>query len=121
MHQPHVIIVEDDAAASESIRCLLHAYQFSTTNYHSGEAFLGVDDRPECDCLLIDMQLPGMNGLQLQETIHAMGSATPAILISGHIDSSTRADASRLNVSAVLEKPVNPERLIREIKNAIEN
>ena len=120
MDRSHIIVVEDDSSANSSIRCLLEAFNFDVTTFSSGEELLQSGTDSSAGCFLIDMQLPGMSGIQLIESLRLRNDQTPVITVSGYIDTATRAEAERFGVFAVLEKPVRPLELIAQIRIAID-
>jgi FixJ family two-component response regulator len=118
MLRPHVIIVDDDSAACASVCALLKVFDFDVTSFDSAEAFLAANAKPEGACLLIDVQLPGMSGRELQKTLKQKRRPPPVILISGYVDSAMTTLAVEDGAVAVLEKPINPRTLVDHIQLA---
>ena len=120
MPSHHVIIIDDDSAACASVCALLEAFGYDVTSFHSAEAFLSADDAATNDaCLLLDMQLPGMNGRELQKKLKRSGIQLPVIFVSGYADSALTSEAVEDGAIAVLEKPVNPHLLVEHVERAL--
>jgi FixJ family two-component response regulator len=79
-----ISIVDDDALAREGIRELVESLGYRTSTFESAEHFLGSDVIAETTCLITDMQMPGLNGLELQEALQSQGHQTPVIVITGY-------------------------------------
>ena len=115
-----VFIVEDDPAALSSLVALLTAFEYEVRPFDSAESFLAARDKTELGCLLTDVRLPGMTGLELQKALKMDGFQLPIILISGYADSEMKAVALENNVIALLEKPIDPKAIIKHIQMALE-
>lgn len=115
-----VYVVDDDEAMRSSIQALLHGMGHRVETYSSGHSFIeGYEDRHP-SCLVLDLRLPDMSGLQVMEKLsHENGWCPPIIIITGHGDVSTAAAAFKGGVIDYLEKPFPPRRLIKLIEEAI--
>lgn len=100
-----VYVVDDDEATAASVAALLVSVGLRVKAYHSAEAFLTDFDPVTGGCIVLDIRMPGMNGLELQERLLADEIGLPIILISGHADQETREKARRNGAFAFLEKP----------------
>ena len=89
----YVAIVDDDADLCRSMSRLLRAAGIQSVTYPSAEAFLADYKSPRFDCLVFDIQLEGMSGLELSRRLAASGSSTPVIFITAHDDPAVRAEA----------------------------
>ena len=90
-----VAIIDDDASANRALGRLLRGAGFDPSGFDSAESFLAERARPSFACLLVDIQLTGMSGLELQRQLRAEGSEVPLIFITAHDDQVYRAEAIR--------------------------
>jgi len=90
-----VEIIDDDASANRALGRLLRGAGFEPSGFDSAESFLADPRRPTFGCLLVDIQLTGMSGLELQRRLQSEGSHVPVIFITAHDDPGYRADAVR--------------------------
>ena len=90
-----VAIIDDDASANRALGRLLRGAGFEPSGFDSAESFLAAPARPSFACLLVDIQLTGMSGLELQRKLQAEGSHQPVIFITAHDDPAYRAEAVR--------------------------
>jgi two-component system, LuxR family, response regulator FixJ len=114
-----VICVEDDASLHRALRRLLCTGGFRVEVFSSAEGFLLSEQRLRADCLVLDIRLDGMSGLDLQEVLTAAGSTVPVVFMSAHDDPSTREQAQRAGAVDYLRKPFDDEVLIGAINRAI--
>jgi FixJ family two-component response regulator len=117
--KPTVFIIDDDPAALNSVGALLAAFKYKVRAFSSAEEFLAADVETDQGCLLCDVRLSGMSGLQLLKTLELDGIELPVILISGYADSDMVSDALENGAVAVLEKPIDPNELAAHIQTAI--
>ncbi len=115
-----VHIVDDDPAARESLCFLLQVAGFEVAAYDSAEAFLqGADlDRP--GCAVVDVRMPGMNGLALQQELGRRGQHPPVVLITGHGDVAMAVSALKAGAVDFIEKPFDDEALLAAVGEAID-
>jgi FixJ family two-component response regulator len=99
-----IAIVDDDASVCQATDRLLRAAGFQTITYLSGEAFLEDAKSARPDCILLDIQLGGISGFELQTLLADSGSIIPIIFITAHDDPETREQARRTNCAAYLRK-----------------
>ena len=116
--RPLVVIVDDDPAICSSLAFSLQTEGFSVRSYASGTELLGDALTTEASCLVIDYQLPGMNGLDLVAELRRRQVAAPAILITTHPSITIRERAAATGV-AVIEKPLLSDALFHEIHAAL--
>jgi FixJ family two-component response regulator len=114
---PKIFIVDDDNAVRESLRALLESYGFDVEDYRSGPAFLG-RYRPDMrGCLLLDMHLPEMNGLEILTKLRTeIGSDMPVVMITGRSDKPTKARLLAAGATSHLEKPLDSDHLLATIQ-----
>ena len=108
-----VFVVDDDEAVRDSLAALLESVGVEAATFASGREFLAAHDGRRPGCLVLDLDLPDMTGLDLLAALAAGGARLPAILITGRRASALRARADGAAVIALLEKPF-PERALLE-------
>jgi FixJ family two-component response regulator len=118
--KPTVFIVDDDPAVLKSLSRLLHSAQFTVVTFGSPQEFLERHDTRAPGCLVLDMAMPGLNGLELQETLTRKDSAIPIIFLTGHGDIPTSVRAMKHGAFDFLTKPVNDDDLIKAVHAALE-
>ena len=116
-----IFVVDDDPAVRDSLQQLLESIGFTVETYESGESFLEQASLPDRACVLLDLRLPGLNGLEVLEILAAQHSDACVILISGHGDAATKARVTRAGASAMLEKPLRDELLLSTILSVFED
>lgn len=115
--QGHIAIVEDDASVRESLAALLRSWHYTSVLYADAEQLLAAQPDEGFSCFLIDVRLPGMNGLALVAELRRRGLRTPILMMSAHGDISTAVEAMRLGAQDFIEKPFDDEPLIRRIES----
>ena len=116
--QPTVFIVDDDAGVREALDWSLRKEGLRVQSFASAEAFLESARSERPGCLLLDVRMQGMSGLDLQETLRAYCCEMPIIFISGHGDVPTTVKAMKAGAVDFVEKPVSLETLIERIREA---
>jgi two-component system, LuxR family, response regulator FixJ len=114
-----VCIVEDDEWVADSLQLLLETFGFDVRSYRSGGEFLADDRGRTASCLVIDQHMPGMDGLEVVDHVQKEGVRVPTILISGRLDATVRARASRIGITRVVEKPFAAACLVDLIRAAL--
>jgi two-component system, LuxR family, response regulator FixJ len=117
-----IFIVDDDAAVRDSLRLLLECEGFEAQEFGSGRQFLDVGrpGQPRYgDCLILDVHMPGMSGLELLEMLRRCGDVLPAILITRRPDAASRERARPAGALAVVEKPHRPEKVVNLVRLAL--
>jgi len=117
----YVAVVDDDASLCRSLSRLLRAWGLQPVSYLSAEAFLADTRRPQFDCLLLDIQLGGLSGIELNQQLAAAGSITPVIFITAHDEEDVREQALRPPCAAYLRKTEPAETVLAAIRQAIHN
>jgi len=115
----YVAIVDDDDGVARSLGRLLRAAGFQTVAYPSAEAFLADVTRPQFDCLVLDVRLGGMSGIELARRLNAAGSMTPVVFITAHDEAELREEAAPLHCMAYLRKSDPAEAVFAAIRRAI--
>ena len=116
-----VCIVDDDEAVRDSMRILVESYGHAVRDYPSAMAYLGDERDSEPGCLLLDLHMPGMDGLELVELLRRRHIQTPAIIITGRKNPLQTARVKEAGVIALLNKPVDGDELIGWIEQALGN
>jgi FixJ family two-component response regulator len=114
-----ISIVDDDNSVRESLHSLLRSVGFSVHVFISAEDFLKSDHLDKTDCLILDVRMPGMTGIELQRQLKAQGCQIPIIFISAHADEETRTQALSAGAVAFLAKPLNEEMVLTALKAAL--
>lgn len=114
-----MIVVDDDAQVRESLESLLKSADFGAAAFSSAEEALESAILAEASCLVTDVRMPGMHGLELQRLIKRNYPALPVILITGHRDEQIRQSILSDGAVALLYKPFDPDDLLRTIHEAI--
>jgi FixJ family two-component response regulator len=117
---PKVTVVEDDDSMREAIERLLDAAGFRCTAYASAEAMLADSASLDAACVISDLKLPGLSGLELLAELRARGGRAPLILITAHDTPGLREDAVRRGAAAYMAKPFRGTALIEAVRSAIE-
>lgn len=113
-----VFIVDDDASVRDSLSLLLSLRGYRTTVFADAASFLGALRPTWQGCLIIDIRMPGMNGLELQQTLQARDCQLPVVIITGHGDVTSAREAFRAAAIDFLEKPLDEARLVQAIEEA---
>jgi len=116
---PIVHIIDDDPTIRETLRLLLSTEGFEAKSYSSALEFLSAMSPSNTGCVVTDVRMPGMTGVELLNEVHARGLNVPFIMISGHADVPLAVHAMKLGAVDLLEKPFAPEALIDAIRNAL--
>jgi len=116
---PLVHVVDDDASVRESLAVLLEAAGFLVRAYDSATAFLQATSERTAGCVLTDVQMPELNGLELQRRMVERGIRLPVIVMTGHADVPIAVEALKAGATDFLEKPFNDEQLLAAVESAI--
>ena len=111
-----VYLIDDDASVRRGLGRLLKSAGYDVITCDTPEAFLALESYRKPSCLLLDIRMPGMTGLELQRALHEEGSHPPIVLLSGHVDAATREWAISEGAVAVLSKPVDYDTLVKAIE-----
>lgn len=119
--EPTVYIVDDDDAARNGIRALMESTRLKVQAFASAQEFLESWKPDAVGCLLLDVRMPRMSGLMLQDEMNRRGAGLPIIFITGHGDISSAVMAMKNGACDFVEKPVRGQFLLDKIQSAIEN
>ncbi len=114
-----IAIVEDDDPLRDALESILRAAGFLVDKFSSAESFLESADRQKTSCLVLDIRLPGMSGIELQQRVREANSALPIIFVTAHGDASIRDTVMRAGAAGFLTKPVRSETLLASIRTAM--
>jgi FixJ family two-component response regulator len=114
-----IVVVEDDTGMREALERVLQAAGYGTEGFCSAEAFLDDGGRPEADCFVMDVHLPGLSGFELCGRLTKDGSHTPVVFITAHDEAGTRDEARACGAAAYLRKPFAGRELIQVVESAI--
>lgn len=114
-----IAIVEDDDPLRDALESILKASGFSVDKFPSAEAFLGFPERQRTSCLILDVRLPGMSGIELQRRLLDVNFTVPIVFVTAHADASVRDSVMKAGAAAFLTKPVRSEALLASIRAAI--
>ena len=118
---PLISIVDDDDFLRNSLDNLIRSVGFRVQGFSSAEAFLNSDQVRDTACLILDVRMPGMSGLELQRQIAAANWRIPIIFITSHADGDARARALEAGAVDYLYKPFREEDLINAINVALKH
>jgi FixJ family two-component response regulator len=116
-----VAIVDDDDSLRSAIQDLLEAIGVPARTFASSEEFLRSGQQHHTTCLIADIRMPGMSGLELQTKLNLDGCRIPTIFITAHGDEKMRMQALRAGAVEFLSKPFNDEALIQSVRAALES
>ena len=117
---PLISIVDDDDSVRQALKSLIDSVGFHGEAFGSAEEFLNSAHVLQTDCLITDVRMPGMTGLELQEQLNAAGSTIPIVFISAHDDKDARIRSLRAGAIAFLQKPFSEDSLLRAIGAGLE-
>jgi RNA polymerase sigma factor (sigma-70 family) len=116
---PIVMVVDDDSGVRNAMRALLKSVGLNATLYASAQEFLGAYDPHQPGCLLLDIRMPGMSGMDLQQELNLRGAVVPVIFMSGHADIPMAVEAMQHGAFDFLQKPFRDQDLLDRIQRAI--
>jgi FixJ family two-component response regulator len=115
-----VFVVDDDPSVLKGLRRLLAAAGLEVAGFESPQQFLERFDPGAPGCLVLDLAMPGLNGMELQQELAARGSTLPIVFLTGHGDVPTSVQAMKRGAADFLTKPVDDKDLLAAIRNAFE-
>ena len=117
--RPLVAIVDDDPSFRNATSNLLKSAGFSTAIFEDAESFLGSPSRAAAACVIADMRMPGMTGLELYQTLVASGEGVPTVLITAHPEEATQTRAREAGITCYISKPFAPDDLLECVHEAL--
>jgi len=115
-----ISIVDDEACVRESLSSLMRSMGYHATEHASAEDFLALGRRDETACLILDVRMPGMGGLELQRRLAETGCQTPIVFLSARASEHEKRRALRAGATDFLSKPVNEDALLHAIRAALD-
>ncbi len=119
MEKPVVFVVDDDESVCKALKRLMRSAGIKARTLSSAEDFLNQGCHNVPGCLILDVRMPGMNGLELQEKVVKSGSTMPIIFMSAHEDAPAREQAMKAGAIAFLQKPFEDQILIEKVNSAL--
>ena len=116
-----ISVVDDDPAVVEAVVSLMESVGHAAVGFSSAEEFLRSPQAGRTGCLILDVRMPGMGGLDLQRRLMAEGDRTPIVFVTAHGEADTATEALRLGAVAFLLKPFSQESLLAAVRSALES
>lgn len=117
--EPTVFIVDDDSAVLKGLRLLVKSLRMNVETYLSAQEFLDSYDPARPGCLVLDVRMPGISGLELQEELRQRNINIPVIIMTGYGEVAVAVEAMKKNAMEFLEKPISDQVLLDRIQKAI--
>jgi FixJ family two-component response regulator len=118
-HHGKVHVVDDDDAVRKSLQMLFKTIDIDATAYESGDVFLEQFDDSVEGCILLDIRMPGMSGLEVQKQLHDRGNTMPIIFITGHGDVPMAVEAMQSGAFDFIQKPFRDQDLMDRVSQAL--
>ena len=118
---PVISVVDDDPAVVEAVVSLMESVGQAAVGFSSAEEFLRSPQAGRTACLVLDVRMPGMGGLELQRRLAAGGDRTPIVFVTAHGDADAAAEALRLGAVGFLLKPFSEKSLLDAMRSALES
>ena len=118
---PVIAIVDDDGSVTRALRRLVLSMSYQPVDFPSGEAFLESvrDDAPQC--VILDLHMPGLSGLDVLHRLRTASANIPAVIITANTQPELRADCLAAGAAAFLQKPLNADLLFETLQSALKN
>ena len=114
-----VFVVDDDEGVCQSLRWLFESVSLKTETFTNAKGFLEAYEEERPGCLVLDIRMPGMSGLALQELLQQRGITLPVVIITGHGDIPMAVRAMKVGAVDFIQKPYNPQQLLETVQHAI--
>ena len=114
----HIGIIDDDALVREGLKDCMESAGYSVETFGSAEEFLASESSRSASCLIVDIQLPGISGLELQGRLSTFEDRVPIVFVTAHGTDANRKQALRNGAAALLSKPVRREELLNAVRTA---
>ncbi len=117
--KPRILVIDDEAAIRESLRMILEYEDYGFVGASSGQEALALVQRDRPDLVLLDIKMPGMDGMEVLRKLRSLDDTLPVVMISGHGTTSTAVDAIKSGAIDFLDKPLSSERVIVTLQNVL--
>ena len=114
-----IAIVDDDESVREALERFLRTCGFSVRSFASGEELLGSSELRFVACLLLDVAMPGMSGLEVSQQLRTRGLRIPTVFVTAHADDAVAQHLTAVGAIAILPKPVDQEMLLRLVQRVV--
>ena len=118
--KPVVFILDDDESVCRALVRLMKSVGYDVQAYSSPEDFLDQVSQNICDCLILDVRMPRVDGLEVQDRLRASGAQIPVVFITAHEDAAAREQAMKAGAVAFIQKPFEDEVLLDAVHSGIE-
>jgi two-component system, NtrC family, nitrogen regulation response regulator NtrX len=119
MPKTRILVIDDEAAIRDSLRMTLEYEGYEFVGAATGQEGLALAERDAPDLVLLDVKMPGMDGLDVLDRLRTMNETLPVVMISAHGTTSTAVDATKKGAFDFIDKPFSPDRLLVTLKNAL--
>ncbi|CAA6809207.1 MAG: Two component transcriptional regulator, LuxR family [uncultured Thiotrichaceae bacterium] len=119
IEKPTIHIIDDDSAICASLEALFSSIGLGSKSYHTGEIFLEGYTIHRVGCVLLDVRMPGMSGLQVQREINVVKYAMPVIMMTGHADVQMAVESMKMGALNFIEKPFNEQSMIDLVQEGL--
>jgi FixJ family two-component response regulator len=116
---PVIAIVDDDPSFREALERFLGTFTFRVRSFASGEEFLESGELRRVSCLLLDLAMPGMNGIEVKHELWARGLRIPTVFVTAHADDEVEQHLMAAGAIAILPKPVEQQMLLRLVQRVV--
>lgn len=116
-----IVVIDDDDSFRTATEWLLKAHGFAALGYASGRSFLDAYSGENIDCIISDINMPDMTGLELKKCLNDLGSAIPVVFVSAQTDPSLPGRVLECGGAALLQKPFHGQNLVDAVNSAITN
>ena len=116
-----ILVIDDEAAIRDSLRMILEYQGYAVMTAATGDEGVGLVEREATDLVLLDIKMPGMDGLEVLQRLTHLTDVTPIVVMSGHGTITTAVEATRLGAFDFLEKPLETERVLVLVRNAVDS
>jgi two-component system nitrogen regulation response regulator NtrX len=117
--KPRILVIDDEAAIRDSLRMILEYEDYRFVGASSGQEGLALIQRERPDLVLLDIKMPGMDGMEVLRSLRSTDDSLPVVMISGHGTTATAVDAIKSGAADFLEKPLSSERVIVTLRNVL--
>jgi two-component system nitrogen regulation response regulator NtrX len=118
--RPRILVIDDEAAIRDSLKMTLEYDGYDVMLAATGEEGVKLVEREAPDLVFLDIKMPGMDGLEVLQKLRHLVEVTPIVVISGHADITTAVEATRLGAFDFIEKPLERERVLVTVRNAVD-